>query len=316
MGPAPPLENDMRTAPLLLLLLALPVTAAAELYVTIIEGLGGTAGYATQFAAQTEAVTNAFTPLAGSQRIKTFSGEQATRAKILEHFKAQHSILKTDDRSALILIGHGSYDGREYKFNIPGPDLTGTDLGNILKDDRAKLQLLINLSSSSGAILKDLEKDQRVLITATRSGNERNAPRFGTFLTGALQNTAADTDKNGIVSAAEAFAYADRYTRDFYEAEGRLATEHPQLSGDKAGQFSLARLIPAPATAETPDLRDLLSQREALDRDIEELRLRKDDYANNDEFLDALQDLILKLSAVEERIEALEQEAGRGTKSD
>ena len=27
-----------------------------------------------------------------------------------------------------MLIGHGSYDGAEYKFNIPGPDLTGAEI--------------------------------------------------------------------------------------------------------------------------------------------------------------------------------------------
>ena len=33
------------------------------------------------------------------------------------------STAKPDDALVLMLIGHGTYDGVEYKFNIPGPIL-------------------------------------------------------------------------------------------------------------------------------------------------------------------------------------------------
>ena len=30
------------------------------------------------------------------------------------------------------MIGHGTYDGEEYRFNLPGPDLTGTEIVQLL----------------------------------------------------------------------------------------------------------------------------------------------------------------------------------------
>jgi hypothetical protein len=299
----------IKAIPLLMLLMT-PLCAAAALHVTIIEGLGGTEGYAEQFAEQMRRVAKAFTPLAGAARVKTFSGNQSTRENILAHFQKLRNTVTAGDRAAVILIGHGSYDGHVYKFNIPGPDLTGSDLLEIMNGLQAKPQLLINTSSASGALLQDLKNADRIIITATRGGTERNAPRFGAFFTGALSDPAADTDKNGAISAAEAFAYAERYTKDYYEAEGRLATEHPQLEGQRAELFQLARLTPARAAGPRPELGDLERQRLELSRAIEELRLRRDEYSDTNDYLNALQDLLLKLSAVEERIEAVEKRSG------
>ncbi|MBF8269766.1 MAG: hypothetical protein HW386_1475, partial [Gammaproteobacteria bacterium] len=290
---------------LLLWLLTLPLTAAAELYVTIIQGLGGTDLYTDRFSEQTGKYTQALGALTAKNRLKTLIGEQATRQNILTHFQTLKKTLTAKDRIGMILVGHGSYDGHEFKFNIPGPDLTGADIGAIMNAWPAQLQLLLVTSSASGAILKELKQDNRIIITATRSGTERNAPLFGVYFAAALADPAADTDKNDTISAAEAYAYAERMTKDFYEGEGRLATEHPQLEGNKADQFQLARLTPArPTSATSPELARLDQRRQDLDQAIADLRLRKDEFRDNDEYLIALQDLLLQLSEVEEQIEA------------
>jgi len=301
---------------LILWMLTLPLTATAELYVTIIQGLGGTDQYADRFSEQTGKYTQALGALTNRNRIKTLNGEQATRLNILTHFQTLQKSVTANDRIALILIGHGSYDGHEYKFNIPGPDLTGTDIAAIMDAWPAKLQLLVVTSSASGAILKDLQNDARIVITATRSGNERNAPLFGAYFAAALQDPAADTDKNDTISAAEAYAYAERLTKDFYEGEGRLATEHSQLEGNRAEQFQLARLTPVRPGTASPELAQLEKQRRELDQAIAELRLRKDEFRDNDEYLIALQELILKLSEVEEQIEKLQQTDGNEAKAE
>ena len=47
----------------------------------------------------------------------------------------------------------------------------------------------------------------------------------------ALRDAAADTDKNEMISALEAFKFAEAKTKQFYDTNKRLATEHPMLDG-------------------------------------------------------------------------------------
>ena len=46
----------------------------------------------------------------------------------------------------------------------------------------------------------------------------------------ALRDPGADTDKNGTVSALEAFRYADKKTAAYFESEKLLATEHAMIT--------------------------------------------------------------------------------------
>ena len=88
-----------------------------------------------------------------------------------------------------------------------------------------------------------------------------------------------------------------------YADSKRLATEHPQIQGERAGGFVLARLGAAAALARDPEKRQLLNQREQLERRVADLTLRKDDLPQ-DEYLDALQALLLELADLQERIAA------------
>lgn len=290
---------------LLIILLLLPLTASAKLYVTIIQGLGGNQEYSKQFDQETKDIVQALTRVAGKERVTALTGEQATRKQILAHFRNLQKTVTRNDRTALILIGHGTYDGRQYKFNIPGPDLTGADISALMKGNPARLQLLVNTSSASGALLNDLKSDSRIIITATRNGNERNAPRFGIYFAAALNQHSADTDKNEAVSAAEAYSYANQLTKDFYKNEGRLATEHPRLEGKLAGQFTLARLQPAPKASDNPAMVRLLKQRRQLDQQIDDLKLRRGEFKTSKAYYDQLQVLLLKMSQLQDQIDTL-----------
>jgi hypothetical protein len=128
----------------------------------------------------------------------------------------------------LVLIGHGTFDGKEPRFNLRGPDLSSTDLAAWLKPMRRPLAI-IHCASASGAFLANLSGSNRVVITATRSGHEQNFARFGGFMSKAIGDTAADLDKDGQTSLLEAYLIASRDVADFYKTEGRLATEHPLL---------------------------------------------------------------------------------------
>ena len=136
----------------------------------------------------------------------------------------------------LVLIGHGTYDGKEARFNLRGPDVSATELAGWLRPFQRPLAV-INTGSSSAPFLNRLSATNRVVITATRSGNEQSYAHFGQYLAEAITNPEADLDKDGEVSLLEAFLMASRRTAEFYKVEGRLATEHALLddNGDGLG---------------------------------------------------------------------------------
>jgi hypothetical protein len=136
----------------------------------------------------------------------------------------------------LVLIGHGTFDGREAKFNLRGPDVSDAELADWLRPMRRPLAV-IDCSSASGPMLRKLAGSNRVIITATRSGEEMQFAHFGQYMSAAIADPAADLDKDGQTSLLEAFLAASHGVDDFYKQAGRLATEHALLDdyGDGLG---------------------------------------------------------------------------------
>lgn len=287
---------------LLLLLLWFPPTLMAEQYVVVLQGLDGTPEYGAQFNTQSEKLMSASGPIAGRERVRLISGAEANRDNVRAYFAALGKTLKADDRLAVFLVGHGSYDGFDYKFNIPGPDLTGTDLADMLNALPARHQLIVNLGSSSGAVQELLKADTRTVITATRNGEERLATRFGAYFTEALEDSAADVNKNNAVSLKEAFDYASRMVKDYFESQGQLATEHAVMSDETSAQLVLARFGKQPSQQTDTELAQLLERREQLDISIEQLQLRKADMEAG-QYMNELQQLMIDLSVVQEMID-------------
>ncbi|MBP8259983.1 MAG: hypothetical protein KA118_10010 [Verrucomicrobia bacterium] len=136
----------------------------------------------------------------------------------------------------LVLIGHGTFDGQNARFNLRGPDLTAIELAQWLQPFHRPLAIL-NTASSSGAFLPVLSATNRVIVTSTRSGFEQNYARFGSLLAESLRDPESDLDQDGQVSLLETFLSASHRVADFYQTSGRLATEHALLddNGDRLG---------------------------------------------------------------------------------
>ena len=190
----------------------------------------------------------------------------------------------------LTLIGHGSFDGTEYKFNLPGPDLSAADLAALCDRIPAKRQLVVDTTSASGGAMAALQRPGRAVITATKSGTEKNATVFARYWVEALQDPAADTDKNEALTAMEAYAYAAKKTAAFYDEQKRLATEHAVFDdtgrgepvrevGNGQGQIlsslTILRLGSAGAAAADPAKGALLARKEALESKIDALKYGK-----------------------------------------
>ena len=294
-----------RVVSLLLACWSLPAAAAST--VVIVEGLGGTERYTEEFAEQVDAIATASMTLSPAPTLKLFRSDGVSRDAVIAYFSALADTMGENDRLIVYLIGHGSYDDHEYKFNIAGPDLTDADILAALDAAPTSNQVIVSTGSASGAALEKWRNESRVVITATRSGAERHATRFGVRFAAALANPAADLDKNRIVTAQEAFEFADRGVRDYFEGAGQLATEHAEIAGAQAARVSLARLGAARPTADDARLAELLEFRDAIAARAEDLRLARDDMPD-DEYQSELFRVMLELAEAEEAIEQRERE--------
>lgn len=215
----------------------------------------------------------------------------------------------------VILIGHGSFDGQSPKFNLVGPDLSAKDYSGLVGSLGSKHVVFINCSSSSGEFIKPMSGEGRVVITATRSGNEQNITTFADFLIAALRDPDADTDKNNRLSVLEVFNYTSKKIDEYYKQKNLLATEHPLLddNGDGVGHESgapgdgaiaaLTFLDPRPGSqaAGDPELARLLDQRQLLEDQIGKLKARKNDM-KPDEYDAELERLVVELANVNKAI--------------
>jgi hypothetical protein len=269
----------------------------------VVSGLGGEALYDLRFSEYVRDLEKVLQKTAGDESlVHVLTGPAATGQAIERLLIRLQKETTPEDSLAFMLIGHGSYDGYSYKLNLPGPDITGERLKTLLDGLPAQRQLIVNTTSASGATLDLWKGDKRIVVAATKNGRERTATVFAQYWVAALSDPEADTDKSESVSALEAYEYAERKVKDFYESEMRLATEHSRLEGELAASFTLARLGRALEAAADPETRELISQREALDREIGALRLRRESMPE-EQYFDELQKLLIALAQLQEKID-------------
>ncbi len=294
-----------------------PLTAA-NYYVTV-AGLGGTPEYETQFAKWATEMDHELHANGPDARVITLSGAAATRQRLQETLNQVATEAQPDDAFALLLIGHGTFDGADYKFNLPGPDIRASELAALLNRIPAHRQLVVNMTSCSGASLSALAKKDRIVITATKSGTEKNATVFARYWIDALRDPAADSNKNGTVSALEAFLYAQRKTAAYFEAEKLLATEHPMITdtgnatavrdpkpengqGLLAAAFPLLRPQTESAKAVAPEKQRLFAKKEDLEARIDRLKYQKAAMPE-EEYKRELSVLLLELARTQAEID-------------
>lgn len=305
----------MRVAVLLLMMAS--AMRAASYYVTI-AGLGGAPEYETQFEKWAAELDHELHSSADAH-VTTLSGPAATRQRIQQALASLAAETKPDDAFAIFLIGHGSFDGSDYKLNIPGPDITAAELASWLNRVPARRQLVVNMTSCSGASVAALARKDRIVITATKSGNEKNATVFARYWVDALRDPAADADKNGTVSALEAYRYAEHKTAAYFESEKLLATEHCMLTdtgsanaardpspengqGMLAAAFALIRPQAQIAANTVPEKQRLLTKKEDLEAKIDRLKYQKAAMAP-EEYKQELTALLLELARTQAEID-------------
>ena len=302
-----------------------PQSAIEKQTVIVVVGAEGTPEYAVQFAKSADLWEQACAKSGAKFITIGFDENEGTS----DRASLQEILAKQSEQTAtalwLVLIGHGTYDGRAAKFNLRGPDISAGDLAEWLKPMQRPVAV-INTASASAPFLKELSSPGRTVITATKSGFEQNLTRFGRHFAEAVIDSRADLDKDGQTSLLEAFLSASHAVSEFYSAAGRLTTEHALLddNGDGLGTpaewfrgirpvqkarddaaldgyraHQLHLLHSAGETAMPPDLR---ARRDQLELQVMELRDTRAPLSE-EEYFSKLEPLLREIARIYEQSE-------------
>jgi hypothetical protein len=303
-------------APLILLL---PVTVLADSSALIIRGVAGSPEHEQKFDKWTQGTQKALVEKFGfsNDRVIVLSDKKSAQAEIQKAFVTLKQQLKSGDTFFLIFIGHGSGEDGTYKFNISGPDYTADDYNKLLSTLSASKIVVVLGTPSSGAAIEKLAGKNRVIIAATRSGQEGNDIVFYDYFLEALQGTVADEDKDQKVSVWEAFKYAVNATERFYKDEGRLATEHALISDNGTEKTDikakeppvLARatsfVVDRPIVSSDPKMQALLNEKKTIEKKIEDLQINKNSMPAAD-YDKQREDLLVQLALKNQEIKQQE----------
>ena len=327
----------MRLLLLSLLLLPLAKSAAeiaifnevSERRVMIITGAGGEEEYTDLFAEWGGNFAKAFDGNAAEMVHITNKPEDIGARKTIES-TLKKWVEKSDSEIWILLVGHGTFDGKAAKFNLVGNDASDADFKQWLKLHRGPL-VFINTSSCSAPFIRSLSGLNRVIATATKSGYEQNFCRFGGYMSAALGQAGADLDKDGAVSVLEAFLIASRQAGEFYRENDRLVSENALLDdngdgmgtpadwfrgvrtqkkakGKSSADGKLSRLVfPVIPPAEKDIPAPLRKKRLAAEAKIETLRSLKKTLEAEIYYRD-LEKLFVELAATNDEIETAQQE--------
>jgi hypothetical protein len=295
----------------LLFALLAPGVAGAAVQALVVSGLGGDPDYEHRFAEWNDALTKRLRELAGGdEHVTSLAGSEATADAIQKAFAQLAQRTQREDSVIVVLLGHGTWFGEEYRYNVPGRDLTGNQIKALLDKLPAERQLVVNTTSASGAMAEAWKRSGRVVITATRTGGERNATRFAQSFIDALSGDKADRDKDQVVTAAEAFAWASEAVTDSFKADAAIATEHARIEGgDAAARFVVARFGRAAQHGDDAQLMALQERQQAIEQELAALKARKSSLPE-DSYYAQLEPVLLRIARLGDEREARERELG------
>jgi hypothetical protein len=304
-------------------LAALPSTALAQQrYALVVSGATGGEEYAAQYAAWTDVFTRTLTGRFGfgPERVTTLSesdkpAEAATAANIRKALTSLGQRMARQDLLFVLLIGHGTFDGVDAKFNLVGPDLESSEWAALLEPLPGRV-VIVNSTAGSFPFIERLSGARRIVITATDSIAQRFDTVFAEYFVKAFEEASADLDKNQRISVWEAFASAAAGVRRHYQQRGQLTTERPLLddNGDRIGtaaaeqggdgaQASQTYLEEAlPGAAPTDDeLLKLLQRKSLLEAELEELKIRKS-FLSSEEYAREFERIITEFARVSSEV--------------
>lgn len=236
-----------------LLLPAILATAinaqAAGTHMVIVTGLGGEKYYSELFhrwastLGQVAASGLGLSPdriirlAEDPSRDPEFIAATSSKPNLLQAIQRVAEDADDGDIVALFYLGHATARGDRTLLNLPGPDVSATELSSALDALSGKTVVVVIAAPASAPFIDTLSGANRIVITATASASENQHTRFGGHFIDALVENSADLNKDKQVSVLEAFQYANREIAHSFQVEGRIRTEHALLddNGDREG---------------------------------------------------------------------------------
>ena len=266
-------------------------------WAVVVSGASGGPDYAAQLAGWRQTIATAlvsrfgFQPAQIVQLVDETAREQGTPAtadNLRKAFTTLRGQVGKDDLVLVVMLGHGTFDGAQAKFNLVGPDLTAADWAVMLNGLPGRV-VVVNTTESSAPFLEALAARGRVVITATDTGAQKYATVFPDYFAKALADVASDIDKNGRTSVWELFASSSGAVARHYEERAQLTTERAILSdtGAREGvqatatgpQGTMARSLfldrESAAESTDPAVQELIGRRRALEAQAEALIQQK-----------------------------------------
>ena len=278
-------------------LLAAAPASAQQRFALVVAGASGGEAYAEQYAAWTDAFTRTLTGRLGFDPGDVTvladgppGGEaSATAANVRGALAGVRQRMTRQDMLLVLLVGHGTFDGVDAKFNLVGPDLESADWHALLQPLPGRV-VIVNTTAGSFPFIERLSGPRRIVITATDSMAQRFDTVFADYFIKAFEEESADLDRNGRISIWEAFASGAAGVRRHYQQRGQLSTERALLddNGDGIGSSAAEpgedgaqasrtylQLVEPGALPTDEALLKLLQRKALLEAELDELKIRR-----------------------------------------
>jgi hypothetical protein len=274
-------------------------STAQTTHALVVSGVSGEPRFAEQFERDVATISGALRSRFGTTVI-SLTEPRSEKAAIIGAIQTISRVSKPGDQILIVLLGHGSAGNGEPRFNIPRADITASELAGTLHLLKGRAVAVIVATSASGAFLEPLAGENRVIVTATKSAAQNEEVIFPQYFAKALREDVADINKDGAVSLTEAVEYTKREVARFYQQQSRIATEHAATSGE-TDKFVLR--APSAKAAADPAAARLYSQREQLQKRIDQLKARKSEM-QPDVYETELGNLLVELARIDRAIRA------------
>lgn len=156
----------------------------------------------------------------------TADGVRATLAQLAD--------LSGEDRLVVYYTGQANLVGDSLRLNLPGPDLTHTELADALAPLHPGLMVVILDCPGAGTAAKPLAAPNRVLVLSARS-DQPTSTRFSDYFVTALEDPESDIDGDGSVTVLEVFQRTAQQIDSLFREQSLLKSENALLEDNGDG---------------------------------------------------------------------------------